>query len=146
MRTKNIGEIGMDKELEFDLLCIGSGPAGQRAAVQAAKVGKRVGMVEKRRVVGGLCLGTGTIPSKTFREAVLAFGKQAEQFRSHHGFSSGERLTATRLLSRVNAVVEREGDVIDRQLQRNDPLRTTSPGNCSHLHILEYSFLRYMLE
>jgi len=104
----------------FDLVCIGSGPAGQRAAVQAAKVGKRVGIVEKRRVVGGLCLGTGTIPSKTFREAVLAFGKQAEQFRGHHGFSSGERLTATGLLSRINAVVEREADVVDRQLQRND--------------------------
>ncbi len=104
----------------FDLVCIGSGPAGQRAAVQAAKVGKRVAVVEKRRLVGGLCLDTGTIPSKTFREAVLAFGKQAEQFRSHHGFSSGERLTATGLFSRVNAVVEREADVVDRQLQRND--------------------------
>lgn len=104
----------------FDLLCIGSGPAGQRAAVQAAKAGKRVGIVEKRRVVGGLCLNTGTIPSKTFREAVLAFGTQAEQFRSHHGFSSGERVTASRLFSRVNSVIEREGDVVDRQLQRND--------------------------
>ena len=58
---------------EFDLVCIGSGPAGQRAAVQAAKLGKRVAVVEKRRVVGGLCLGTGTIPSKTFRGAVLSF-------------------------------------------------------------------------
>lgn len=87
----------MSEDRVFDLLCIGSGPAGQRAAVQAAKVGKRVAVVEKRRWVGGLCLDTGTIPSKTFREAVLAFGKQAEQFRSHHGFSSGERLTATRL-------------------------------------------------
>ena len=104
----------------FDFLCIGSGPAGQRAAVQAAKVGKRVAVVEKRRVVGGMCLDSGTIPSKTFREAVLAFGKQAEQFRICHGFSSSERLTAERLLSRVNHVVEREVDVVERQLQRND--------------------------
>jgi len=104
----------------FDLLCIGSGPAGQRAAVQAAKVGKRVGIVEKRRVIGGICLDTGTIPSKTFREAVLAFGKQAEQFRSHHGFPPSERLTAGQLMSRVNAVVNREAEVVDRQLLRND--------------------------
>lgn len=110
----------MNDHRVFDLLCVGSGPAGQRAAVQAAKVGKRVGIVEKRRVVGGLCLDTGTIPSKTFREAVLAFGKQAEQFRSHHGFSGGVRVTAMGLFSRVNAVVEREGGVVDRQLQRND--------------------------
>jgi NAD(P) transhydrogenase len=58
---------------EFDLVCIGSGPAGQRAAVQAAKLGKRVVVVEKRRIIGGVCLGAGTIPSKTFREAVLSF-------------------------------------------------------------------------
>ena len=57
---------------DYDLLCIGSGPAGQRAAVQAAKLGKKVAIIEKRRLVGGACLDTGTIPSKTFREAVLS--------------------------------------------------------------------------
>jgi NAD(P) transhydrogenase len=55
----------------FDVLVIGSGPAGQRAAIQAAKCGKRVGLIEKREVVGGACINTGTIPSKTMREAVL---------------------------------------------------------------------------
>ena len=55
---------------EFDLICIGSGPAGQRAAVQASKLGKRVAVVEKQANVGGVCIETGTIPSKTFREAV----------------------------------------------------------------------------
>ena len=78
--------------IDADLLCIGSGPAGQRAAVQAAKLGKRVVVVEKQRVVGGVCLDTGTIPSKTFREAVLAFGRQAEQFRKRHGFAVPSRL------------------------------------------------------
>src|SRR5262245_14058338 len=58
---------------DFDLVCLGSGPAGQRAAVQAAKLGKRAAIVEKQRVVGGVCVETGTIPSKTFREAVLSF-------------------------------------------------------------------------
>ncbi|MBI4241716.1 MAG: FAD-dependent oxidoreductase, partial [Candidatus Rokubacteria bacterium] len=56
---------------QFDFLVIGTGPAGQRAAVQAAKLGKRVGICERREVVGGVCINTGTIPSRTFREAVL---------------------------------------------------------------------------
>ena len=55
---------------EFDLVCIGSGPAGQRAAIQAAKLGKRVAVIEKQTCIGGVCIETGTIPSKTFREAV----------------------------------------------------------------------------
>lgn len=55
----------------FDLLVIGSGPSGQRAAIQAAKLGKRAAVIEKQQVVGGACVNTGTIPSKTLREAVL---------------------------------------------------------------------------
>ena len=55
----------------FDLVVIGSGPAGQRAAIQAAKSGKRVALVEKVESMGGVCINTGTIPSKTMREAVL---------------------------------------------------------------------------
>ncbi len=55
----------------YDLIVIGSGPAGQRAAIQAAKSGKRVGLIEMREVVGGTSINTGTIPSKTMREAVL---------------------------------------------------------------------------
>ena len=61
----------MSEAYEFDLVAIGSGPAGQRAAVQAAKLGKRVAVIEKNRCVGGVCVETGTIPSKMFREAVL---------------------------------------------------------------------------
>ena len=57
---------------DFDLVTLGSGPAGQRAAVQAAKLGKRVAVVEASHDLGGVCIQTGTIPSKTFREAVLA--------------------------------------------------------------------------
>ena len=57
----------MSQNYEYDLLCIGSGPAGQRAAVQAAKLRKRVAVVERGTEIGGVCLHTGTIPSKTFR-------------------------------------------------------------------------------
>ena len=55
----------------YDLIVIGSGPGGQRAAIQGAKCGRRVALVEMREVVGGTCINTGTIPSKTMREAVL---------------------------------------------------------------------------
>ena len=71
----------MSDRYDFDLVCIGSGPAGQRGAVQAAKLGKRAAVVEKRRAVGGACIDTGTIPSKTLREAVLTFSGLAGKLR-----------------------------------------------------------------
>ena len=57
----------------YDLIVVGSGPAGQRAGIQAAKAGKKVALIEKREVIGGVCINTGTIPSKTMREAVLVW-------------------------------------------------------------------------
>src|SRR5258708_40204931 len=60
--------LAMDK---FDIIVIGSGPAGQRAAIQAAKFGKKAALVEKKEMIGGAAINTGTIPSKTMREAVL---------------------------------------------------------------------------
>jgi NAD(P) transhydrogenase len=101
----------MSDTYDFDLVAIGSGPAGQRAAVQAAKLGKRGAVVEKNRCVGGVCVETGTIPSKTFREAVCAA-------RATTG--AGARPTAHQLLARVNEVVRREIEVLDSQLRRND--------------------------
>ena len=102
---------------EYDLVCIGSCPAGQRGAVQAAKLGKKVAVIEKRRCLGGVCIDTGTIPSKTFREAVLALATpnvfENGQLRRH-------RPTAEQLLRRVGEVVQRESDVIEDQLTRND--------------------------
>src|SRR5580698_3138684 len=64
----------------YDLIVIGSGPAGQRAAIQASKAGKRVALIEKREVIGGACINTGTIPSKTLREAVLHLSGYYYQF------------------------------------------------------------------
>jgi NAD(P) transhydrogenase len=96
---------------DFDLVAVGSGPAGQRAAVQSAKLGKRVAIVEKNRCVGGVCVETGTIPSKTFREAVWAVTSTPVP---------GGRPTAEQLLGRVSDVVRREIDVLDNQLRRND--------------------------
>src|SRR5918996_233178 len=59
-------------EFEFDLAVVGSGPAGQKAAIQAAKLRRRVALIERRRVLGGSSVNVGTIPSKTIREAVLS--------------------------------------------------------------------------
>jgi len=102
---------------DYDLLVLGSGPAGQRAAVQAAKLGKRVGIVERSRMVGGVCLHTGTVPSKTFREAVLSLTHVPALSRGVP--LDRPRPTMPDLLHRVNGVIERELDVVARQLSRN---------------------------
>jgi NAD(P) transhydrogenase len=105
----------MSEAFDYDLVCIGSGPAGQRAAVQAAKLGKRVAVLEKQRCVGGVCIETGTIPSKTFREAVRSFGRNADR-------DGGPRTKPTmeQLVQRVGRVVSREAEVVEDQLCRND--------------------------
>lgn len=111
----------MPATYDFDLVCIGSGPAGQRAAIQAAKLGKRVAIVEKRQTPGGICLEPGTIPSKTFREAVLSFFPQHGQVGFMRSVSHGSnRPSAVQLLERVVGVVKREAQVVEDQLWRND--------------------------
>src|SRR5215468_9178410 len=84
----------VDAESDFDLICIGSGPAGQRGAVQAAKLRKRVAVVERRRCIGGVCIDTGTIPSKTFREAVVSLTSSSTERRR----GERQRPTAKQLL------------------------------------------------
>jgi NAD(P) transhydrogenase len=103
----------------YDLICIGSGPAGQRAAIQASKFGKRVAVIEKKRVVGGTCLDTATIPSKTFREAVLSF-TGLHQRCAHSPDTPKTRPTAQQLVARVTEVIRIEGAVLYDQLRRND--------------------------
>jgi NAD(P) transhydrogenase len=102
---------------DYDLVCIGSGPAGQRGAVQAAKMGRRVALVEKRGTVGGACLDTGTIPSKTFREAVVWAVGAARMAASTTPVQT--RPAIDPLLARIDEVVAREAAVIANQLGRN---------------------------
>jgi len=104
---------------EFDFLCIGSGPAGQRAAVQAAKLGMRVAVIEKRLAVGGTCVISGTIPSKTFREAVLSL-KAPHQNREGRGFQSVAPPTMGELLDKVGHMVRLESQIVENQLGRNN--------------------------
>ena len=114
----------MSEGYDFDLVCIGSGPAGQRAAVQAAKLGKRVAVVEKRPCVGGTCLDLGTIPSKTFREAVCSLAQGNSLFSRSQAFrpesDRTHRPSVEELLHRVALVAQRESQVVEGQLCRND--------------------------
>src|SRR5579883_2542706 len=104
----------------YDLIVIGSGPAGQRAAIQAAKAGKRVAVIEQREVLGGVCINTGTIPSKTMREAVLHFS--GYQYQNIYGinYRVKEKITMADLSFRVQHVIKTEIDVTQAQLSRNN--------------------------
>jgi NAD(P) transhydrogenase len=103
----------------FDMIVIGSGPAGQRAAIQAAKSGKQVAVVEKRDVLGGVCINTGTIPSKTLREAVLHLSGYAYQNVYGASYRVKEKITMADLAFRVQHVIRTEIDVTVSQFRRN---------------------------
>src|SRR6516164_8325751 len=104
----------------YDLVVIGSGPAGQRAAIQGAKAHKRVVVIEKREVVGGACINTGTIPSKTLREAVLHLS--GYNYQSLYGvtYRVKDKICMADLAFRVQHVIKTEIDVTQAQLSRNN--------------------------
>lgn len=110
----------MGKNYNFDLLVIGSGPAGQRAAVQAAKLGKRAVIIEKNKLVGGVALHTGTIPSKTLRETILYLTGWDQ--RSFYGddYRLKSEITVEDLRQRLAITIQHEMDVIHDQLSRNN--------------------------
>jgi NAD(P) transhydrogenase len=103
----------------YDLIVIGSGPAGQRAAIQGAKSGKRVALIEKREVLGGTCINTGTIPSKTMREAVLHLSGFYYQNIYGVNYRVKDKITMADLAFRVQHVIKTELDVTQAQLSRN---------------------------
>jgi len=105
--------------VKYDLIVIGSGPSGQRAAVAAAKINKSVAVVEARTMVGGVCINTGTIPSKTMREAVLHLS--GYNYRALYGvnYRVKEKISMADLAFRVQAVIKTEVDVTEAQLSRN---------------------------
>ncbi len=103
----------------YDLIVIGSGPGGQRAAIQGAKAGKRVAVIEKQAAVGGVCINTGTIPSKTIREAVLHLSGFHDRNFYGANHCNGASCTMADLNFRVQRVIENEIGVIQSQLKRN---------------------------
>jgi NAD(P) transhydrogenase len=108
-----------DHEYDFDLLVIGSGPGGQKAAIAAAKIGKRVCIIERRHMVGGVCVNTGTIPSKTLREAVLYLSGAAMRDLYGASYRVKQDITVQDLLARTQHVIGREIEVVRAQLFRN---------------------------
>jgi NAD(P) transhydrogenase len=104
---------------EYDLVVIGSGPAGQRGAVAAAKVGKRVAVIDRTVMIGGVSVHTGTIPSKTVREAIFQLTGSAVRTLYGNGARGGPDISVQDVSSRVNAIVARETEVIWAQLKRN---------------------------
>ncbi|AEH08313.1 MULTISPECIES: Si-specific NAD(P)(+) transhydrogenase [Protofrankia] len=104
---------------DYDLLVIGSGPGGQKAAIAAAKLGRRVAIVDRRDMVGGVCINTGTIPSKTLREAVLYLTGMTQREMYGQSYRLKDDITVSDLSSRTQHVIGREIDVIRNQLSRN---------------------------
>ena len=108
----------MDGGFDYELLVIGSGPAGQKAAIQAAKLGRRVAIVE-RRTLGGVSVNRGTIPSKTLREAVVYLTGLSQRAVYGESYRVKEEITVDDLALRTRQVVEREIDIVRNQLARN---------------------------
>jgi len=127
--------VGQDQE--FDFVVIGSGPAGQRAAVQAAKFGRKVCVIERKEVLGGVCVNTGTIPSKTLREAVLHLSGVRERAFYGASYRVKSDTTMSDLLQRCNMVVAREIDVIRSQLQRNNVMLMGGEASFRDAHTVE---------
>jgi NAD(P) transhydrogenase len=104
---------------EYDLVVIGSGPAGQKGAICAAKLRKKVAIIDRKRTIGGVCVHTGTIPSKTLREAVLYLSGFRQRTFYGRGYVLKDRIAMSDLIFRAQAVMAREIEVIKAQLRRN---------------------------
>jgi NAD(P) transhydrogenase len=103
----------------YDFVVIGSGPSGRRAAIQAAKLGRSVLVVEKGRRVGGVSVHTGTIPSKTLRETVLNLTGWRERGFYGRAYRVKKDIRADDLMARLNMTLDHEVDVLEHQFARN---------------------------
>ena len=126
----------------FDLVVLGSGPAGQKAAIQAAKVGASVAVVERRDTIGGVCANTGTIPSKTLREAAIYLTGLSERGLYGQSYRVKEEITIDDLIWRTQQVMAREVDVIRNQLARNHIRVLPGQGRLADAHHVEVSDLQ----
>ena len=124
---------------EFDLLVIGRGPAGQKAAIQAAKLRKRVAVIEKERVLGGSCINTGTLPSKTLKDAIYYLhGFKLRSF-TNITYSLKKNMTLRDLMARKDLVIRHELEVVTDQLERNDVEIIQGTASFVDQHILKVS-------
>ncbi len=109
----------MNKEKAYDLVVIGSGPGGQKAAIQGAKLGKRVAIVDTNPLVGGVCLHDGTIPSKSFREAIVHLSGYKERFHYGRAYRVKHNVTMEDLTSRCEGIINDCEQTVRSQLLRN---------------------------
>jgi NAD(P) transhydrogenase len=121
---------------EYDLVVIGSGPGGQRAAIAAAKLGKTVAVIERGMMLGGVCVNTGTIPSKTLREAVVYLTGMSQRELYGASYRVKEKITPADLLARTQHVIGKEVDVVRSQLMRNRIELYTGHGRFSDEHTI----------
>ncbi|WP_067494256.1 Si-specific NAD(P)(+) transhydrogenase [Actinoplanes sp. TFC3] len=113
---------------DYDLVVLGSGPSGQKAAIAAAKLNKRVAIVDRRDMIGGVCINTGTVPSKTLREAVLYLTGLSQRDLYGSSYRVKEDITVSDLAARTQHVISRQTDVIRNQLARNRVAMITGTG------------------
>jgi len=123
----------------YDLIVIGSGPAGQKAAIQAAKIQKKVAIIERGRDIGGVAVHTGTIPSKTLRTAVMYLSGYDQRGLYGKSYRLKKQLTMEDLMQRVAITIHQETEVMSDQLRRNsvDVLEGTASFIDAHLIQLE---------
>ena len=124
-------------EQNFDLIVIGSGPAGQKAAICAAKLRKRVAVIDRTLMMGGVCVHTGTIPSKSVREAIFQLTGSAVKSFYGNAYRGNGDISLQDLAFRVQIVVARETEVIRAQLKRNGVLICQGLARFTDPHTLE---------
>ncbi len=122
--------------LNFDMLVIGSGPGGQRAAIQAAKLGKRVAIIEQQAILGGVTAHTGTIPSKTLREAVLYLCGWREKNFYGRSYRVKADITVADLMQRLHTTIKQQIEIIQHQLTRNGVMLVTGAASFVDPHTL----------
>src|SRR4051794_2680314 len=102
-------DLAAETPAAYDLVVLGSGPAGQKGAIAAAKLGKRVAVIDRPSMLGGVSLHTGTIPSKTAREAALYLSGFRQRAFYGQDYTLKEKIAVSDLSVQVRKVVEREG-------------------------------------
>jgi len=122
---------------DYDVLIIGSGPGGQKAAIAAAKLDRRVAIVERQHMIGGVCLNTGTIPSKTLREAILYLTGLDQREMYGASYRVKDEITIADLAARTTHVVGRETEVVRSQLSRNRVTILTGSAQFTDPHTVE---------
>jgi NAD(P) transhydrogenase len=129
--------VTLDHVYDYDVLVIGSGPGGQKAAIAAAKLERRVAIVERKDMIGGVCLNTGTIPSKTLREAILYLTGLDQREMYGQSYRVKDEITIADLSARTTHVVGREMEVVRSQLSRNRVTVLTGTGSFVDPHTME---------